>query len=124
MILVQVSNSEIIDKITILELKLKYIKDEDKLFNIKKEYEYLLNFLNIIGISTNDLIYKELYEINDNLWHIEEQIRLYEKDKIFNKDFIELARKVYFLNDKRAAIKKRISLKSNSNFVEEKSYVV
>jgi len=120
---IEISNGELLDKLSILELKLKSIQDSNKKLNIQKEYDMLIQFATIL--LSNELVaeqYKKLQEINSKLWNIEDSIRLKEKQKIFDDEFIGLARSVYVTNDKRAAIKKNINLISKSNFIEEKSY--
>ncbi len=118
---IEVSNGEIIDKLTILQIKLERIKDEAKLKNLRKEYDELIQVTSAI-ISTTDPLYLSLYEINCELWDIEDHIRDLERSKDFGKDFIETARAVYFKNDKRSVIKRDINLKTSSGFIEEKSY--
>lgn len=118
---IEVSNGEIIDKLTILQIKLERIKDEAKLKNLKKEYDELIQVTSSI-IGTNDPLYRSLYEINCELWDIEDHIRDLERNKDFGKDFVETARAVYFKNDKRSVIKRDINLKTSSGFIEEKSY--
>ena len=120
---IEVSHGEIVDKLTILQIKKENITDQIKLDNITKEYDYLLSVVeNDLGISTESPEYLELLSINNELWVIEDDIRDKERDKVFDNEFIELARSVYTTNDKRAEIKKKINLKYGSLFVEEKSY--
>ena len=119
---IEVSNGEIVDKITILKIKSERITDEKKLVNINNELNALLPYLDEIGISESQPLFQELYVINTELWDIEDRIRLLEKDKSFGDEFIQLARAVYFTNDKRSEIKKEINLRTESDFVEEKSY--
>lgn len=120
---IQVSIGEIVDKLSILEIKKEMIKDQNKLADIMKEYNYLKDVVvNEIGISLESEEYKELLETNKKLWNIEDEIRNKEKDKLFDKEFIELARSVYFTNDIRASQKKHINLQFNSEFTEHKSY--
>ena len=119
---IEVSVGEIVDKLSILQIKTEQITDNDKLKNVTKEYLYLHEIVfSKLNISYDDL-YLKLLEVNRELWDIEDKIRDKERDKEFDSDFIELARSVYFTNDKRAEIKKEINLKYNSTFVEEKSY--
>ena len=123
--LIEISNGELLDKISILELKLLRIEDEEKLVNIKKEF-YTLNSL------VQDLFekhegqlqnhYLELSRINGELWDYEDWIRDCEREKRFDKEFVELARSIYITNDKRCEIKKIINLTTSSGLVEEKSY--
>lgn len=118
---IEVSNGEIIDKLTILQIKLERIKDEAKRVNIKREFEEL-SLAAASVLSTSDRLYKALYEVNCELWDIEDRIRNLERKKDFGKEFIETARAVYFKNDRRSEIKREINIKTSSGFVEEKSY--
>ena len=120
---IEVSHGEIVDKLTILQIKKENITDQIKLDNIIKEYNYLLSVVeNDLSISTESPEYLELLSINKELWVIEDDIRDKERVKEFDDDFIKLARSVYYTNDVRAKIKKEINLKYSSGFVEEKSY--
>ena len=120
---IEVSHGEIVDKLTILQIKKENITDSTKLDNIIKEYNYLLSVVeNDLKISTESSEYLELLSINKELWVIEDDIREKERKKEFDEDFIKLARAVYYTNDVRAKIKKEINLKHSSGFVEEKSY--
>ena len=118
---IEVSVGEIVDKLTILALKKKYITNENQLKNIQKEYLYLLDIVFMeLHVSKQD--YNELLAINKELWHIEDDIRDKERAGEFDEVFIELARAVYITNDERAAVKRRINEYYGSEFVEEKSY--
>jgi hypothetical protein len=118
---IEVSIGEIVDKLSILQIKLENIKDEDKLVNIKKEFNYLYDIVfKDLKIQLDD--YQRLLDINKQLWGIEDDIRDEERAKRFEDKFIELARAVYVTNDERSRIKKDINLKYGSEFVEEKSY--
>ena len=120
---IEVSHGEIVDKLTILQIKKENITDPNKLDNIIKEYEYLFSVVeNDLGISTSSSEYLELLSVNKDLWVIEDDIRDKERQKEFDEDFVSLARSVYYTNDVRAKIKKEINLKYSSGFVEEKSY--
>jgi hypothetical protein len=120
---IEVSHGEIVDKLTILQIKKENITDPIKLDNIVKEYDYLLSVVeNDLNISTESPEYLELLSINKELWDIEDDIRDKERQKEFDEDFIKLARAVYYTNDVRSKIKKEINLKYSSGFVEEKSY--
>jgi len=120
---IEVSHGEIVDKLTILQIKKENITDPIKLDNIVKEYDYLLSIVeNDLGISIESPEYLELLSINNELWVIEDDIRDKERVKEFDDDFIKLARAVYYTNDVRAKIKKEINLKYSSGFIEEKSY--
>jgi predicted nuclease with TOPRIM domain len=118
---IEVSNGEIIDKLTILQIKLERIKDRKKLMNLKKEYDELSTTAASI-MQTSDPLYKALYEINCELWDIEDHIRDLERKKDFGEDFIATARSVYLMNDKRAEIKRQINIDTSSGLIEEKSY--
>ena len=118
---IEVSIGEIVDKLSILQIKTELIKDESKLINVKKEYDYLYNIVfNDMKIQKPDFL--ELVNVNKKLWVIEDDIRDKERSKEFDNVFIELARAVYVTNDERAEVKKKINLKYGSEFVEEKSY--
>ena len=120
---IEVSHGEIVDKLTILQIKKENITDPSKLDNIVKEYNYLLSIVeNDLGISTESPEYLELLSINNELWVIEDDIRDKERQKEFDAEFVKLARAVYYTNDVRAKIKKEINLKYSSGFIEEKSY--
>lgn len=122
---VEISNGELLDKISILELKLLKIEDEEKLVNIEKEFEILnplvISLFERYGSQLQNH-YLELAKINDELWDIEDWIRDCEREKRFDKEFVELARSVYITNDKRCEVKKIINLMTSSGLVEEKSY--
>ena len=119
-----VSFGELIDKITILEIKSEHIRDAVKLANVQTELEMLNTTWAQNPASRTDICAEraELKSINQSLWEIEDEIRLKEKAQAFDARFIELARAVYFTNDKRAAVKREINLKLGSKLVEEKSY--
>ena len=123
--LVEVSNGELLDKISILELKMLKIEDKEKLVNVHKEFDTLNPlvielFENYDGQLQNH--YLELSKINGELWDIEDWIRDCEREKRFDKEFVELARSVYITNDKRCEVKKLINILTSSGLVEEKSY--
>ena len=122
---VEVSNGELLDKLSILELKLKNIKDDKKLINIKNEHGGLSplcnNLFNNYGNELRSL-YAKLSEINAELWKIEDDIRECERNKDFGDEFVRLARAVYITNDKRSEVKKSINILTESGYVEEKSY--
>lgn len=118
---IEVSNGEIIDKLTIIQIKLERITDKVKLKNLKKEFDELANVTSSV-LSTSDPLYKALYEVNCELWDIEDRIRDFERKKDFGKEFIETARSVYFRNDRRAEIKREINIRTSSGLIEEKSY--
>jgi hypothetical protein len=121
---VDISFGELLDKITILQIKSERISDAAKLQNIHHEMELLQSIWeksDEVKIDIKFEIY-ELKSINEKLWDIEDNIRDKELKKEFDKDFIELARSVYVMNDKRADFKRKINVKLNSELVEEKSY--
>jgi hypothetical protein len=118
---IEVSNGEIADKLTIVEIKKERITDPVKLVNLEKEYQVLNEAVSAI-IDKKHPLYRELYEINCQLWEIEDHIRDLERAKTFNSDFIETARAVYFTNDKRSEVKRKINELTGSNLTEEKSY--
>ena len=122
---VEVSNGELLDKLTILELKMSNISDDKKLINVKKEFNELSPLAKLLFEKFKDELlikYKELALINSELWKIEDDIRECEKNKNFGEKFVELARAVYFTNDKRSEVKKQINVLTGSGFIEEKSY--
>jgi hypothetical protein len=120
--IIEVSIAEVLDKWSILQIKSEMISECGKLFNVKKERDYLFKkILEVDGLINNDLS-DELLKVNYNLWEVEDQIRDLEHRNKFDDSFISLARSVYKLNDLRAEIKRKINLKYKSNFVEEKSY--
>ncbi len=123
MMKIDVSIGELVDKVSILSIKLKKIKNKAKLKNIRQEYNLLKNSMEKIGITEASEEFKALEKVNEELWHIEDDIRVKEKDKQFDDEFIRLARSVYFTNDRRAELKKDINLKYGSKLVEEKEYV-
>ncbi|SFN42422.1 DUF6165 family protein [Marinobacter pelagius] len=121
---VPVSFGEVLDKITILEIKSERIKDEAKLKNVRLELDELTETWNeaVKDQSAIEDLRKQLKAVNEELWVIEDDIRDQEAAQDFGSRFIELARAVYVTNDKRAAIKKEVNLALGSRFVEEKSY--
>ena len=121
MIYAPISLGELIDKITILQIKKEKIKGK-QLQNILKEYSSLIKILQESGFQIEGSLIEDLKIINLHLWDIEDQIRKKENLKEYDKNFIELARSVYKKNDTRASIKKKINRKYNSEIIEEKSY--
>ena len=122
---VEVSNGELLDKLSILELKMSNISDQKKLVNIKNEHNELDPLAKELFAkygSDLETLYNNLCAINSQLWIIEDDIRECERNKNFGDQFVQLARAVYVTNDKRSDIKKSINLLTNSGFVEEKSY--
>ena len=123
-ILSEISAGELLDKISILEIKLDKIKDKNSLEEINKEYKILKEVKNSNIKSTDkiDLLTKEIKKVNLNLWEVEDKIRIYETKKDFGQEFVDLARRVYFNNDKRAKIKSEINEILGSNIKEIKQY--
>lgn len=119
---IEVSIGEVVDKHTILCIKMLNIDDHDKLANVNKERKYLQRKLEETPEILHDGLYKDLLDINKELWRVEDEIRECEREKKFDEKFISLARMVYMLNDKRAQVKRDINVKYGSNFIEEKSY--
>jgi len=121
---VPISPGELVDKITILEIKKEFIEDINKLKNINHEYDLLMQIYSNDVSKTDgvDNLKSKLKNINLSLWKIEDDIRDCERDKIFKERFVQLARDVYFTNDKRSKVKLEINLLLNSSLVEEKSY--
>ena len=124
LIQVPVSYGELIDKITILEIKSRQITDAAKVANVRTELDLLNATWANHPASKTDIADERarLLAVNESLWDIEDRIRLKEKAQAFDAEFIELARAVYFENDVRAAVKREINLKLGSQLVEEKSY--
>lgn len=121
MIKAPISVGELIDKITILEIKLEKIKNEDALINIQNEHTQLVQLAETILPKLGNFKNK-MRHVNEEIWNIEDGVRDCERNKKFDENFIELARSVYFKNDERARIKRKINQLFNSDIVEEKSY--
>jgi len=124
-ILSEISPGELLDKLSILEIKLDKITDKNKHKLLNKEYTSLIKIRNLnINLTTKvKNLFKELKKINLSLWNIEDKLRIYEKNKTFDKNFISLARNVYLKNDKRARIKSDINKILDSNIKEIKQYI-
>ena len=124
-ILVPVSPGEVLDKITILEIKSERIKDADKVANVRTELALLQDTWSKAVDGDDDVVrdlHRELKEINEALWDIEDDIRDKERQKDFDQEFIELARSVYYTNDRRSKVKKQLNVHLGSQIIEEKSY--
>jgi len=119
-ITVPISLGELYDKISILEIKLSNMNTPEKIANVANEYKELREIAKDYPIDAE--LYEKLREVNQELWDIEDGIRIEERNKDWGDDFVKLARRVYFSNDKRAEVKKEINLKYGSAIVEEKSY--
>lgn len=118
-----ISVGELLDKLTILNIKMQRIKDIDKLTNVMNEQKELKALADKLDAPVGlDILYKQLLSVNDELWDIEDSKRRHEKEQRFDEEFIWLARQVYMKNDLRAKIKKEINLLMGSTIVEEKSY--
>ena len=125
-ILTEISEGELLDKISILEIKLEEIKNKELHKEVKKEYEILLKIKDQ-NINNNKLItelYKKLKDVNKEIWNIENVKRDFEKNKKFGEEFIEISRKEYISNDKRAKIKSEINRILDSNIKEVKQHIL
>ena len=124
MIYIPVSVGELIDKLSILQVKKNKISNEVKLTLVNKEFELLYN-LSSVYLDSNEIetLYHQLCEVNEKLWDVEDELRILETKKSFESDFIELARKVYFTNDERFRLKNEINLITDSEIREVKEYV-
>ena len=121
---VPVSPGEVLDKITILEIKSERIEAPEKLINVRIELELLQKTWHetVAEDPVISDLHRQLKTINETLWEIEDDIRDKEREKAFDEEFIELARQVYFTNDRRSKVKKELNLHLGSEIVEEKSY--
>lgn len=121
---VPVSPGEVLDKITILEIKSERMTDPQQLENVARELALLREtWANaVVADETVARLHEELREVNEALWNIEDEIRDKERVKAFDQRFVELARSVYFTNDRRSCIKKSLNLHLGSRLIEEKSY--
>ena len=128
---IEISNGELLDKITILKIKLIKIKDDDKRKHLVEEHDLLVAKMMVLTDLFDNKddegeylkLFDQLFSVNERLWRIEDQIREKESKNIFDKDFIELARSIYFINDVRSIIKKSINELTKSNIVEVKQYL-
>jgi hypothetical protein len=119
---VPISIGEFLDKITILEIKSARISDPSKVASVKQELSALGKAASENGIDCNQRLVTDLKKVNEQLWDIEDKIRLKEKGHAFDAEFIELARAVYITNDRRFALKNEINSKFGSQYTEQKSY--
>lgn len=127
---IEVSNGELLDKVSILRLKLQHITDDEKRTHALKEHqELVVEMMNLTdSLPDKDTehdylqLFDKLMEVNSVLWSLEDRIREKEKRNNFDQDFIEIARAIYFKNDERADIKRKINELTDSSFVEVKSY--
>jgi len=120
-ILAPISLGELVDKITILEIKSQHLQGA-ALDNVRTELQALTTTLQDLNVSVDPRLIAELQAVNSTLWQIEEAIRNQERQQLFGDTFIQLARSVYKQNDQRAALKKQINIRYGSAFIEEKSY--
>ena len=122
--LIPISWGELFDKITILEIKIENLKEKNALKNVKTEHDQLNTIYNnnFLKDEIARVLFNDLKEINQKLWDIEDKIRDKERSKKFDKEFVELARNVYFTNDERSRIKRNINETFGSKIIEEKSY--
>lgn len=120
-IFVPISLGELLDKITILQIKVEHLKNK-QLENVEQELAELLSILEELSVNVDQALINRLMSVNQELWNIEDSIRDLERAKDFGPDFIKIARSVYQTNDLRSAIKKEINIMYNSELVEEKSY--
>jgi uncharacterized protein YukE len=121
---VPVSPGEVLDKITILEIKSERMSGAEQLANVRRELQLLRDIWTrtVVADETVAKLHDELKEVNETLWDIEDEIREKERVKAFDERFIELARSVYFTNDRRSRLKKALNTHLGSPIVEEKSY--
>ena len=124
-ILTEISAGELLDKISILEIKLEKILDKDSRKEVNKEYKILKEIQNSTIKLENKIehLFKLIKEVNLKLWNVEDKLRVCEKNKAFGDQFVKLAREVYFINDKRSKIKSEINKILDSNIKEIKQYV-
>jgi len=124
MITIPISVGELIDKLSILKVKQTKISNPEKLIYVNKEFELLYNFSSVYFNNEEILkLYHELVETNSKLWDIEDKLRVLETEKNFESEFIELARNVYYTNDKRFVLKNEINERTSSEIREVKEYV-
>ncbi|HOP26722.1 MAG TPA: DUF6165 family protein [Candidatus Sabulitectum sp.] len=119
---IEVPHGEVVDKVTILSIKLAKITDPDKLSNVRREYDLLSAAMEGLGITPRSREFTDLRSVNLELWEIEDRIRKLEAAGDFGEDFVECARSVYRLNDTRARLKREINRRTGSLLVEEKEY--
>jgi acetolactate synthase small subunit len=118
---IQVSPGELLDKLSILKIKLEKINDTNAQIILKKEYDLLSN-LEVLKLNNISTLYNELFDINKQLWDLENKVRKLEKEENFGKEFINAARSIYKFNDKRALVKKEINILMNSEIREVKQH--
>jgi acetolactate synthase small subunit len=116
-----VSPGELLDKLSILTIKLEKINDTDAQVVLKKEYD-LLNNVKVLKLNNISTLYNDLIDINKQLWDLENKVRKLEKEENFGREFVDAARSIYKFNDKRALIKKEINILMNSEIREVKQH--
>lgn len=123
---IPISIGELLDKLSILEIKKHKVKDPIKLKNINHEYDLLSNLSKVLKEKDEKSfisLFEEILKVNKKLWDIEDKIRILESEKRFDEEFISVARSVYFINDDRFEIKKKINEAFGSDVAEEKEYI-
>lgn len=122
---IEISLGELLDRLTILEIKMGKMTDEAKLANVRNEYERLeaVLYTGIFDDVDVQELYAELLTVNEDLWNVEDLLRIKERDGEFGDEFVQLARSVYITNDRRAAIKRQFNAMFMQDIVEEKEYV-
>jgi hypothetical protein len=124
MITIPASVGELIDKISILQIKKNKIKDESKLKKVEKELTQLTHYAHsYLSMDAIDTLYKDLVGINGQLWNVEDELRILEKQQSFGDRFVSLARSVYHLNDERFNVKNKINVLTDSDIQEVKQYI-
>lgn len=118
---IEVSVGEVLDKLSILKLKLNNLKGRCSLEYVKKEYDYISDIVENLDFSLSNPLYQQLEEINAELWRVEDALRLKEKERDFGSTFVKLARSVYKLNDQRFFVKNIINKETSSSFQEQKN---
>jgi hypothetical protein len=123
-ITIQASLGEVLDKISILALKKEKLEDPEALANVSRELDVLRSAVLISQMeeTISHPLYSALADVNSRLWVVEDELREMESNKIFDSNFVELARSVYRLNDRRATLKRELNILYGSNLIEEKSY--
>jgi hypothetical protein len=119
---IEVSLGEVLDRQSILKLKILKVSDPGKILNVTREYQGILKSLKGLKLDNLKEQIEQLNKVNKELWDTEDRLRMKEAEQIFDKEFVDLARSVYKLNDKRYSIKREINLLSGSSIVEEKQY--
>ncbi len=123
MVEIPVPNAEVVDRLTILDIKMDNIKDNIKLKNIKKEYDYLFPLLEDINFKKTDDLYLKLLDVNRKIWLLEDQIREKINNGLFDDEYLDISKEVHKYNEERSFLKKIINLNTKSPFIEEKSYM-